>query len=471
MLTRDEMLSVAMASNGEFDRQFITGVLTTGIYCLPSCRARKPKPENIQFFETIAAAQQAGLRACKKCKPDNFFAGIDEDLEKLENAVEALRREPGRYATIADLAESSQFGQSKLFQLVRRHYHTTPAELLFQARVKAACGMLLETENAVSEIAFEVGFETLSTFYEHFGRLTGMTPTSYRKLPNLGAFQVALPPKFHRDVLLSYYGRDPESVSENVTERTLTIAANLQGRPSLLRLELGDSVAECSVTGATSDVAHSAVIRILGLAQDPDGFELTAQKLDNDHLIQRVGLRIPLTATLYDGIVWAILGQQVNLRFAYTLRRRLIETYGTPLSCGLIAPPTPAIVGGLAVDQLLPLQFSRKKAEYLIDVSRMIANGDLDLERLSAGTATRAESTFLKVRGFGPWSTHYLMMRAFGFSDCYPLGDTGITAALQRFFALAARPDAAQTKALLEPFSPHRSLACFHLWQSLKFEP
>ncbi len=76
LLDREEMLDRAMASDGEYDRMFITGVLSTGIYCLPSCRARKPKPENIRFFETIEEAKAAGLRACKKCKPDDFLAGV-----------------------------------------------------------------------------------------------------------------------------------------------------------------------------------------------------------------------------------------------------------------------------------------------------------------------------------------------------------------------------------------------------------
>ena len=92
------------------------------------------------------------------------------------------------------------------------------------------------------------------------------------------------------------------------------------------------------------------------------------------------------------------------------------------------------------------------------------------LEELEQRSATHVEKTLLGVRGLGPWSVNYLMMRAFGFADCLPIGDTGITSALQRYFSLEERPDAAKTKELLAPFSPHRSLACLHLWQSLKFE-
>ena len=179
---------------------------------------------------------------------------------------------------------------------------------------------------------------------------------------------------------------------------------------------------------------------------------------------------MPLTFSLYDGVVWSILGQQVNLAFAYTLRRRLTELVGTRLSDRLVSPPQAADLAKLEVEDLLPLQFSRRKAEYLIDFSRQLAEGRISLEALEAGSATRAERTLLEVRGLGPWSVHYLMMRAFGFDDCLPVGDTGLTSALQRCFQLETRPNGTETLKLLAPFSPHRSLACLHLWQSLKFE-
>src|SRR5476651_566995 len=106
-MTRDEMLDKAMASDGEYDRVFITGVLSTGIYCLPSCRARKPKPENIRFFDTIDEAKAAGLRACKKCKPDDFFEGVDADLDRLETAICVLKENPGDFPAIANVADAA----------------------------------------------------------------------------------------------------------------------------------------------------------------------------------------------------------------------------------------------------------------------------------------------------------------------------------------------------------------------------
>src|SRR5471030_714799 len=119
-MTRDEMLDKAMASDGAYDRVFITGVLSTGIYCLPSCRARKPKPENVELFSSIDEAKDAGLRACKKCRPDEFFAGIDLDLDSIEAVLGSLRENPQSIVSITDLAEAAKVGTSKLFADVRK---------------------------------------------------------------------------------------------------------------------------------------------------------------------------------------------------------------------------------------------------------------------------------------------------------------------------------------------------------------
>jgi len=465
------MLSVAMASNGEYDRAFITGVLSTGIYCLPSCRARKPKPENVRFFATVEEARAAGLRACKKCKPDDFLTGVDVDLDNLEAVFRSLRARPGDFSGVEDLCAAAGIGSTKMFESVRTHYHTTPGELIARSRVDSACKLLLSTESSVADIAIEVGFETLSTFYEHFGRLTGMAPTAYRKLPASNVFSISLPESFQARAVLGYFGRDPLSLSESVEGDELAVTAVVDRDPMMIRLVFGSGQVDCRVEGGNALAAHKAVVRMLGLRQDPKSFEQHAAKLGHSKLFEgRDGLRMPLTASVYDGVVWSILGQQVNLAFAYSLRRRLTELVGTPVGDRLYTPPQPADVARLNVEDLLPLQFSRRKAEYLIDFSRRLVDREIVLEDLESGSATRAEKMLLEVRGLGPWSVHYLMMRAFGFADCLPIGDTGITSALHRAFELETRPNAAQTKELLAPFSPHRSLACLHLWQSLKFE-
>jgi AraC family transcriptional regulator of adaptative response / DNA-3-methyladenine glycosylase II len=237
----------------------------------------------------------------------------------------------------------------------------------------------------------------------------------------------------------------------------------------LLTLKLSPTVIEARVSSGSALEAHGVVAGLAGLEQDAAGFVRLARRLGLARLTsRRAGLRLSQTPTVFDGLLWAVIGQQVNLAFASTLRRRLIELAGTPVGEGLIAPPTPAAVAALEPEALRPLQFSRQKAAVIINLARLIAGGEWDVAALRGMSATRAERTLLAQHGLGPWSVNYIMMRSLGFADCVPYGDTGVTSGLQALLRLDERPDVDATKRLMAVFSPYRSLATAHLWQYQK---
>jgi 3-methyladenine DNA glycosylase/8-oxoguanine DNA glycosylase len=157
----------------------------------------------------------------------------------------------------------------------------------------------------------------------------------------------------------------------------------------------------------------------------------------------------------------------VNLRFASTLRRRLIEHCGAAAPSGMRAHPAPAAIAALEPGALRRMQFSGRKAGHLIGAARAVAAGELKLPDLAGRPVARARHALLALPGIGPWTAEYVMMRGFGFGDCVPVGDAGLETALQRFYGLEARPDAERTRALMARFAPHRSLATEHFWQSL----
>ncbi|MDB4948188.1 MAG: AraC family transcriptional regulator [Gemmatimonadetes bacterium] len=457
------------------DGEFVTGVLTTGIYCLPSCAARKPLPENVRFFATEDEARGAGLRPCRRCRPHDFYRDYDPDLHLLDTLAADVRARPGAFADGEALVAASGVGATKLHALFRRHWHATPAAFLARERVSAARALLEDAAPTAAEVAYAVGYESLSAFHEQFRRLTGLTPGEYRRLGRAPAFTLALPAGFLPAYTLRMIGRDAESATERVRGSEIAKGLVLGGSPAILRIELSGDAARCTVeapsraSAGQMREAHAAATRMLGIGADPEPFERRiAADAELARLTEgRAGLRVPQTATVFEGLVWSIVGQQVNLAFAYELRRTLGFLAGVEAGDGLRALPSPEAVAALDYGDLTSRRYSRRKAEYVIDTARLVASGALDAEALPRERATAVQAKLLALRGFGPWSTAYVMMRACGFGDCVPVGDTGLTSSLQRFFSLDVRPGAPETLALMERFAPFRSLATHHLWMTL----
>ena len=137
-----------------------------------------------------------------------------------KSSVERMRQDPQAFRSVEDVAQAARVGSSKLSELFRRHYHTTPAEMLCRQRIEQACRNLLAGDRSIAEIAFDVGFESLSAFNENFRRLVRLSPQSYRQLVATDRFEIELPAYFGVDRVLQYLGRDAASVMERVRGRT-----------------------------------------------------------------------------------------------------------------------------------------------------------------------------------------------------------------------------------------------------------
>jgi AraC family transcriptional regulator, regulatory protein of adaptative response / DNA-3-methyladenine glycosylase II len=458
-----------LAKDGSFDGRVLTGVLTTGIYCLPSCPARKPLAENVRFFEEEEEARAAGLRPCKRCHPDAFYRGDDADLDRLEAAMGQALADPAAFPDVEALAGAARVGGTKLKALFRLHAHQQPAAFLQRIRIQSACARLQEGEADLAGLAFEAGYGSLSGFHEAFRRQTGLSPGGYRTMLESDRFTLPMPAGLRVPDVLAFHGRDGQSLSERVEGARLQKAFLCEGQASRLSLTFGEGAVAVALAGASGPRAmaraHAAALRLLGWHGDPVGFEAAHPDLARG----REGLRVLLTLDPFEALVWAILGQQVNLAFAYALRRDLVRLAGLPAGEGLIAHPDAARIAALDLQDLQALRFSRRKAEYLLGAAAEVAAGRLVLDGMT--TATRAARDLLALRGCGPWTAQYVLMRGLGFRDGVPVGDAGLTLALQRWFGLATRPDAPETQRLMAPFAPHRSLATFHLWASLKGTP
>ncbi len=190
-------------SDPALDGRVLVAVRTTGVYCLPSCRARKPRRENVRFYVSRAEAERDGFRACRRCRPE-----VQGGRRALEQA--ALRRWLDALAAsesgIEHLARANGSSSSGLYRMFRRHLGHGPRQARSEARLLRACELLCAGRASVTEAAYDAGFGSLATFYRWFRRAVGVTPTKFRRLAvQAGRGKPALSSKM-RDVITSGRG-------------------------------------------------------------------------------------------------------------------------------------------------------------------------------------------------------------------------------------------------------------------------
>jgi DNA-3-methyladenine glycosylase II len=294
---------------------------------------------------------------------------------------------------------------------------------------------------------------------------------------------IDLPSGYLADDVQAFHGRDSEGVAEQVergghSPGCIRKGVLLAGAPVLLDVALAPQSALCTIDidgddgddgsgGPALAQAREALLNILGLRIDPAPFVAAAQ---DDPLLgpvvrRRPGLRIVQSATVFEALTWAIIGQQINLPFAIALRRTFILQAGRQHSSGLWCYPEAIDVARLDVEALTGRKFSRSKAETLLRLAQLVASGELTLAREDDATAVAA--SLLAVKGIGPWTVNYALLRGYGYADCSLHGDVAIRTAFQRLLGEAAKPGMPRTEALLEAYKPHRTMAAAYLWASL----
>ena len=177
-LTHAEKWSAFIKRDSNFDGVFYTAVKTTGIFCKPSCRARKPLEKNVIFYNTIEEAKENGFRPCKICEPEGKMIGSLEDIsEKLRAYLDTNYMRP---IHLREFSRQNSLSQTHLTRIFKKQYDMTPKVYLIKVRIKHACTLLKETDEEILKIAYDVGFLSLSSFYKHFKLETGKSPKQFR---------------------------------------------------------------------------------------------------------------------------------------------------------------------------------------------------------------------------------------------------------------------------------------------------
>jgi DNA-3-methyladenine glycosylase II len=186
------------------------------------------------------------------------------------------------------------------------------------------------------------------------------------------------------------------------------------------------------------------------------------------------GLKLLTETDLFEAIIKIIIGQQVNLTFAGTLTERLIKLAGKEVEVeGNVFQifPSPESTAKLSYDQLRELQFSQRKAEYIIDLARMIAEGNLDLEALWNKSDEEIIQKLLPIRGIGKWTIECLLIFGMGRPDILPAADIGLRNAIRKIWNLESQPSEEEVRRLAEEWKPWRTYITYYLWESLNQTP
>jgi DNA-3-methyladenine glycosylase II len=283
---------------------------------------------------------------------------------------------------------------------------------------------------------------------------------------------IALPAGYRREDALAFHGRDTEGLAERIEDGTIRKGVLLDGVPVQLQIVLDGDQARCTVDAAADIVppqAEAALVSMLGLRIDPAAFEAAVRDdpLFGPMVRRTPGLRVIQAATVFEALTWAIIGQQINLPFAIALRRSFIQQAGRPHPDGLWCYPEAADVARLDVEQLTSRKFSRAKADTLLRLARLVADGALSLAPAADGGLAATAERLLAVKGIGPWTVNYAMLRGYGDPDCSLHGDVAVRSAIGRLLGTETRPGIAAAEAFLQAYRPQRTMAAAYLWASL----
>ncbi|MEV5752347.1 AlkA N-terminal domain-containing protein [Actinoallomurus sp. NPDC052308] len=472
----ERCVRAVQSKDARFDGWFFTAVLTTGIYCRPSCPVVPPKPENMRFFPSAAAAQQAGFRACKRCRPD-ASPGSPQWNERADLVARAMR-------LIADgvidregvpgLAARLGYSTRQVERQLRAELGAGPLALARAQRAQTA-RLLIETSSLpMSDVAFASGFASVRAFNDTVRQVFAMSPTELRDrvarghpAATSGALSVRLPFRapLCPDNLFGHLAATAvpgvEEWRDGAYRRTLRLphghgVVSLRPTPDHIacRLHLADL--------RDLSIAISRCRWLLDLDADPVAVDdlLRTDPSLAPHVDKDPGRRVPRTVDPAEFAVRAVLGQQVSTAAARTHAARLVTAYGEPVDDpegGL----THLFPGVDALAELDPetLAFPRARRTTLTTLIGALADGGIDL---SAGSDWgRARELLAALPGLGPWTVEIIAMRALGDPDAFTPTDLGVRAAA-RALGLPVTPAALTRHAAA--WRPWRAYAVQYLW-------
>jgi AraC family transcriptional regulator, regulatory protein of adaptative response / DNA-3-methyladenine glycosylase II len=456
-----------VARDPRFDGRFFVAVLTTGIYCRPVCPARMPARDNVRFYPSAAAAEEAGYRPCRRCRPETS-ARVPEWSIRSQTVVRGLRLiEAGGLddGGVGGLARRLGVSPRHLNRLFVHELGATPKSLATARRRALAKRLIDETDLPLSRVALQAGYGSLRRFNDDLRRYYRSSASELRRgrrragAADALSLRLGVRAPYHADWVFAFLARralDGFEVVEGSSYRRRVldpagtahwITVSWDGAALQLQIPL-----QCAVPLA--DVLPR-VRRVFDL--DADACVIDGHLRDDERLAPVVaehpGLRVPGAWDGFETAVRAILGQQVSVDRATALARVLLERYGSRIlqSPEALARVNPAEIG-----------MPGRRGEAVRRLSAAVAAGRLDLSE--GADSARLQAELCALPGIGPWTAGYVAMRVARDPDAHPLDDWVVT----RMLAEQGGGRPLRGRALeqrLGPLRPWRAYAVMYLWK------
>ena len=465
----DTCYRAVQGRDARFDGWFFIAVRTTRIYCRPSCPAVTPQRQNVTFHPSAAAAQRAGYRACKRCRPDASPGSPEWDVrgDLAGRALRMIRDGVVDREGVPGLASRLGYSERQIHRSLVAEVGAGPLALARAQRAQTARVLLETTTLPAADVAFAAGFASVRQFNETMQAVFATTPSGLRAARRSheplvsGALDLRLPYRAPMDLgaTLEFLGDRAIPGVEAFDGGTLTRTLRLPGGPALVSLSDGGGYVRCRLRLTEQRDLITAVARVrrlLDLDADPVAVDdLLGRDATLGPLVRKhAGLRSPGAVDGFEMAVRAIVGQQISVAGARTILGRIAASVGdVAFDEWRLFPSAEAFVASDPAALPMP----RKRAATLHTIAATMASGELTLDPGADRVATR--QALLALPGIGAWTADYLLMRAVGDPDILLAGDLGVRKGADSLDIDLSdgRPD----------WAPWRSYATHQLWATL----
>jgi AraC family transcriptional regulator of adaptative response / DNA-3-methyladenine glycosylase II len=471
-MSDDARYAALAARDQRFDGLFFVGVSTTGIYCRPICPARTPARGRCEFFASAARAEAAGFRACFRCRPELApgHASVDAVDALVARAARRIAEGALNERSIGDLATELGVSERHLRRATEARLGVSPVELAQSQRLALAKQLLQDTTLPLTEIAFAAGFGSVRRFNAVFAARMGAAPSRLRPRGETAqgiALRLDYRAPYDWQRLLAFLRDRAIPGVELVGDGTYKRVVHLGGKVGEIALApaAGRAALQLTVAPALLSVLMPLVARVRRMFDLDARPDVIDRALGRDRTLApfvsaRPGLRVPGAIDPFEAAVRALLGQQVSVAAATTLAGRFAAALGEQLGDGELRYrfPTPREVVAAGAERVVKVGMPMARANAIVELARAIDRGAIRLD--VAADLDAIVGALVALPGIGPWTAHYLAMRALHLPDAFPAADLGVQKALRRAGARAA-------EARAEAWRPFRAYAVMHLWTQL----